>query len=130
MNSVKSFIKSSIVALFLCFTAVSVVPDAVNAGSIYDSNVENRLKMNSKQRNQVKKIVRQSDREMRKVFKKYGINPNRRPEFDKLQMAARELQGIENREKAQMKKVLNADQYKQYRRILDETAARVRAAAQ
>ncbi|MGI9483022.1 MAG: hypothetical protein ACR2OR_11765 [Hyphomicrobiales bacterium] len=123
-------LKSSIAALVICLGfSVATPPAPALAGNIYDSNVENRIRMSSSQRSKVKKIVRQSDREMRKVFKKYGINPNRRPEFAKLQKAARELQAIENREKAQMSKVLNADQYKQYKAILNETAARVRAAA-
>ena len=114
----------------LCVSVWLLPPHAAQAGNIYDSNVENLLPLKGKQKSQVRAIVRQSDREMRKVFRKHGINPNARPVFDKLREAARELQAIEDREKAKMSKVLTKQQYKQYKGILNQTAARVRAAAQ
>ena len=72
-----------------------------------------------------KRIIRQSDKEMAVVFRKHGINPNAKPDFDKLQRASTELQAIESREKKKMKKILSANQYKTYLALLQATAARV-----
>ena len=116
--------------LILCLSFLAFIPETVQAGNIYDSNVVNRLGLKGDQRTKAKRIVRQSDKEMRVVFRKHAINPNARPDFSKLQMAARELQTIENKEVAQMKKILSDAQYKKYKAILEETATRVRAAAQ
>jgi hypothetical protein len=116
--------------LALSLSIMTLVPIPAFAGNIYDSNVERKLPLKGSQKSKVRKIVNQSDREMRKVFRKYGINPNRRPDFDKLRAASRELQAIEDREIQKMSKVLSASQFKRYKGLLEQTAARVRAAAQ
>ncbi len=129
-NKLKSLVGRIAGAIILCAAAWTFVLAPVQAGNIYDSNVEQKLKLKGSQKSKVHKIVRKSDREMRKVFRKYGINPNKRPVFDKLREAARDLQAIEDREIEAMSKVLSAAQFKQYKGILSQTAARVRAAAQ
>ena len=116
-----------VAALTLC---VTVAAGSANAGTIYDSNVENRLSLQGAQRARVLQIVRESDRQMQRIFRKYGINPYAKPDLDKLQMAARELHSIETNEINKMSKVLNDKQFRQYKKILAETAARVKAAAQ
>ncbi|MGI9374171.1 MAG: hypothetical protein ACR2OJ_16915 [Hyphomicrobiales bacterium] len=115
-------------SLSLCLCLALIVPEQANAGNIYDSNVVSRLKLKGSQRTQAKAIVRKSDKEMNKVFRKHKINPRAKPDFDKLHAASSELQAIESREKAAMKKILSPEQYKAYRAILNDTAARVRAA--
>jgi len=84
-----------------------------------------RIKFTSVQRPKVKRIIRKSDKEIAVVFRKYGINPNAKPVFEKLQRASSELQAIESKEKRQMKKILSPDQYKTYLGLLQATAARV-----
>jgi hypothetical protein len=66
---------------------------------------------------------------MNAVFKKYGIDPNATPNFDKLTKASDELQAIGRRERAQMKEILSKAQLKQYDKIIADTGARVRKAA-
>jgi hypothetical protein len=66
---------------------------------------------------------------MNVVLKKYGIDPNAPPNFDKLTKAADELQAIGRRERAQMKTILDKAQLKQYDKIIADTGARVRKAA-
>lgn len=101
------------------------------AQSIYDTNVEKRLDgLTAQQRTQVKKIVAASKQKAQAVFKKHGINPNARPVFNQLQKASRELQAVQQQERRQMQKVLNKEQYAHYNKIVAETQARVRAAAQ
>lgn len=95
------------------------------ASNIYDARILQRMKFTADQRVKVKRIIRQSDKEIVVVFRKYGINPNAKPKFEKLQRASSELQAIESKEKRQMKKILSADQYKTYVGLLQATAARV-----
>lgn len=101
------------------------------AQSLYDANVVKRLDgLTPQQRAQVQKVVAESRRKARAVFKKHGIDPNARPVFNKLQRASQELQAVQQQERRQMVKILNKDQYAQYSKIIAETQARVRAAAQ
>ena len=128
MKYMKNVILKVLVSLSLCLCLALVVPESAEAGTIYDSNVVSRLKLKGAQRSKAKAIVRKSDKEMKQVFRKYKINPRAKPDFDKLSAASGELQAIESREKAAMKKILSPEQYQAYRAILNETAARVRAA--
>jgi hypothetical protein len=109
----------------LTLWGLTLSPASGWAANIYDAQVLQRMKFSADQRAKVRSIIRQSDREMAVVFKKHLINPNAKPEFDKLQRAASELQAIEAKEKRQMKKILSPDQYQTYLRLLQETAARV-----
>lgn len=109
----------------LTLGGLTLSPASGWAANIYDAQVLERMKFSSAQRSKVRAIIRQSDKEMAVVFRKHGINPNAKPEFDKLQKAASELQAIEAKEKRQMKKILSADQYKTYLQLLQDTAARV-----
>lgn len=111
--------------LLLAVAALTLTPASSWAANIYDAQILQRMKFSADQRGKVRAIIRQSDKEIAVVFRKHGINPNAKPEFDKLQKAASELQAIEAREKRAMKKVLSADQYKTYLGLLEATAARV-----
>jgi hypothetical protein len=100
------------------------------ADNIYDAKVEQKLTdLNSDQKAKVSAIIKQTTSEMNAFFKKYGIDPNAAPDFDKLQKAGEELQAIARREKAQMKDVLTKAQLKKYDKIIADTGARVRKAA-
>ena len=105
--------------------ALAMLPSNAWASDIYDARVLQRTKFTGDQRTKVRRIIRQSDKEIAVVFRKHGINHNAKPEFEKLQRASSELQAIESKEKRQMKKVLSADQYKAYLGLLQATAARV-----
>ena len=101
--------------LMLAFTAVLIagslclaLPQGARAGNIYDTPV-----------------LKRSDRELAVIFRKYGINPNAKPEFAKLRRASGELQAVEGREKRKMKAIMSRDQYRAYLDLLQETAARV-----
>ena len=120
-----SRIATPLITLLLAFMCLSLSPAGVWAANIYDAQVLQRMKFSGDLRSKVRAIIRQSDKEMSVVFRKHGINPNAQPEFDKLQKAASELQAIEAKEKRQMKKILSADQYRTYLRLLQDTAARV-----
>lgn len=102
-----------------------VLPSAALASNIYDSQVMKRMRFSPGQRPKVRKVLNQSDREIAVIFRKYGINPNAKPVFEKLRRAGNELQALESREKRKMKKIMSADQYKFYLALLQETAARV-----
>ena len=113
------------IILLLAVAALTLTPASSWAANIYDAQILQRMKFSADQRGKVRAIIRQSDKEIAVVFRKHGINPNAKPEFDKLQKAASELQAIEAKEKRAMKKILSADQYKTYLQLLQATAARV-----
>ena len=113
------------IMLLLAVAASTLTPASSWAANIYDAQILQRMKFSADQRGKVRAIIRQSDKEIAVVFRKHGINPNAKPEFDKLQKAASELQAIEAKEKRAMKKILSADQYKTYLQLLQATAARV-----
>jgi hypothetical protein len=122
----RDFIRT--VALGAVLACASVLPAA--AGTIYDSNVEQRLSgLSATQRTQVNAIVKKSSTDMLAVMRKYGIDPNAKPRFDLLQRAANELQAVERAERKAMQGVLDKQQLKQYDAIINETRIRVRKAA-
>ena len=118
-------IATHLMAALVVLTTYAMSTHNAWASNIYDARILQRIKFTSDQRAKVKRIIRQSDREIAVIFRKYGINPNAKPVFEKLQRASSELQAIESKEKRQMKKILSSDQYKTYLGLLQETAARV-----
>jgi hypothetical protein len=101
-----------------------------HAENVYDAKVAQKLSdLTDDQKSKVSAITKQTASEMNAVFKKYGIDPEAKPDFDKLQKAGDELQAVARREKAQMKDILSKAQFKQYVKIIDATGARVRKAA-
>ena len=112
---------AAVVALLI----VVMSANSAGASNIYDARILQRMKFTGDQRAKVRRIIRQSDKEIAVVFRKYRINPNAKPVFEKLQRASSELQAIESKEKRQMKKILSAEQYKTYLGLLQQTAARV-----
>ena len=117
--------RACLLAASVALAAVLVHTEASLASTIYDSNILQRMTFTPEQRGQVRDILEKSDREMAVIFRKYGINPHAKPDFDKLQSASGELQAMETREKRAMKKILTTKQYKTYLKLLQNTAARV-----
>jgi len=108
---------------------IALTPITPGAGSIYDSNILERIKFEPAQRAKVRAALRISGREVHAIFRKHGIDPNAKPDFEKLQAAASELQAMEAREKQRMEKIMTPEQYKLYLRLLQETASRIIKAA-
>lgn len=127
--------RHSLLRAALCVAVAAIaaagLPDrSAQADSIYDARVEQQLKLTSSQRQQVRKILAESERQATAVFNKYGIDPNGRPVFDQLRAASGELMAIARRERQAMKRILSPEQLDQYDQIIDETRIRVRKAAQ
>ena len=118
-------IATLLMAALVVLTTYGMSANNASASNIYDARILQRMKFTGGQRAKVKRIIRKSDKEIAVVFRKYGINPNAKPVFEKLQRASSELQAIESREKRKMKKILSSDQYKTYLGLLEATAARV-----
>jgi hypothetical protein len=116
------------IALAISAWAMPVAPAQAGA-NIYDAQVLKHLKLANGQRSKARRIVRKSDSNMMKVFRKYKINPRAKPDFDKLVAASSALQTIERTERNEMKKILNAVQLKHYDQLIDITRIRVRKAA-
>ena len=64
-----------------------------------------------------------------RVFSRYGINPNARPNISKLQRASSELLAIGARERAALSRVLNPTQLRAYDTLMSQVRARVIRAA-
>jgi hypothetical protein len=120
--------RAKVVAFGLLALFAGTLP--ASADTIYDAKVEQKLKdLNGDQKAKIAAVVKKSNAEMNAVFKKYGIDPNAKPDFDKLTKASDELQAIGRRERAQMKDILSKAQLKAYDKIIADTGARVRKAA-
>ena len=100
-----------------------------NADSIYDSHIEQKLKLDDNQKSKVATIVEKTKSDMSAVFRKYGIDPDAKPSADLLDKAGPELQEIQHRERRELKAILKKDQLKQYDKIIEQTSARVSKAA-
>ena len=121
VSSLRNIVRAGVAAIVLLGAAGPSWADA----SIYDARILERMKFSPQQLAKVKQILAASDREMLAIFAKYGIDPDEKPNFEKLKRAGNELQAMEAREKRQMKRILTPDQYKQYSALLAETSARV-----
>jgi hypothetical protein len=125
----RPIVRRFMLAAALGFAGLTVaVP--VSAQTIYDANVESKLDLSPQQRAEVRSITQKSRADMMAVFKQFGIDPNAKPDFDKLMQASGPLQAIGRKERQAMSKILSPDQLKQYDKIVAETRTRVRMAAQ
>jgi hypothetical protein len=97
--------------------------------SVYDANIVSALKLKGSQRAKVQRIVAQSRSQRSRVFRRYGINPNARPDIGKLQRASSELIAIGNRERAALSRVLDPTQLRAYDTLMSQVRARVIRAA-
>lgn len=100
------------------------------AASIYDPPIERHLALTPDQRPHVEKILSQSRQQFRAVFHAHGIDPYGPPIFRQLVRASSELQAIARQQRRELRKVLRPDQFAEYNRIMRDTRARIRAAAQ
>ena len=79
--------RAKVVALGLLACFAGTLPASAN--SIYDAKVEQKLTtLKPDQKAKVAEVVKQSNADMNVVLKKYGIDPNAAPNFDKLTKAA------------------------------------------
>lgn len=98
----------------------------VSAGhSIYFPHVAGQLGLDAGQHAKVQAIMAQSERETLAVFAQHGIDPNAKPDWNKLFGARTALEAIERRERNLLSKILNKDQLKTYDRIMEYTRAQV-----
>ncbi|NNF79144.1 MAG: hypothetical protein HKN05_14040 [Rhizobiales bacterium] len=95
------------------------------AQTIYDAQVLTRMEFSPEQRVKVEHVIEQSDKIMTEIFEKYGIDPEAKPDFDKLAAARHELQDLEAMEKREMKAIMTRQQFKYYLGLIQTTAANV-----
>ncbi|WP_342643998.1 hypothetical protein [Rhodoligotrophos ferricapiens] len=127
-----SMIRAVFLAAAMGFASASILsPSPAAAQSIYDAGVANKLQgLTKQQRAEVRQITRESRAEMMAIFRQFGIDPNDKPNFDKLMQASGPLQAVARRERQAMAQVLTPEQLRQYDRIVAETRTRVRMSTQ
>ena len=79
MKTCCAMLVRSVMVALIAGTVLAVMPGQALAGNIYDSQVLQRIKFAPALRRKVRAVLRQSDREMAAIFRKYGINPNAKP---------------------------------------------------
>jgi hypothetical protein len=109
----------------LAVQMVSPVQAAGTEGTVYDPQLLVRMKFSDKQLPDIKSILDKSEAAIVKVFAKFNIDPQAKPDFDQLRAASTELQAIESWEKKQMKQILSKSQYADYLEIQQGTTAAV-----
>ena len=115
-------------AALILFTASSVwvmAASLAKAQTIYDAQILTRMEFTPDQRVEVEKVIERSGKIMAKIFEKYEIDPEAKPDFDKLVAARHELQELEAQEKREMKAILTRHQFKYYLGLIQTTAANV-----
>ena len=118
------------VLLLAAATAIAMpVTSLPVQASVYDANIVAALKLKGSQRAQAQRIIAQSRGQRSRVFKRYGINPNARPNIGKLQRASSELLAIGARERAQLAQILDPTQMRAYDTLMSQIRARVIRAA-
>jgi hypothetical protein len=98
--------------------------DLVRA-SIYDANVIERLQLTGTQKQEMQKVIADSRSERNRIFKKYGIDANAKPQKSLLQRASSELIANAARERAASKKILTRKQMYKYDAIIAEIRQRI-----
>ena len=124
-NRTSGLIRTAFLAVLLASTPLA----AAQAGNVYDSHIMQRMKFTPKQSAKVRAELRKSQRQTRAIFRKYKINPNAKPDLDKLQEASDELQAVSDREKQHMRSILTMAQYETYLKITKDTEKRIIRAA-
>ena len=95
------------------------------AQTIYDAQVLTRMEFTDEQRVKVERVIEHSDKIMTQIFEKYDIDPEAKPDFDKLAATRHELQDLEALEKRAMKEIMTRKQFKYYLGLIQTTAANV-----
>jgi len=93
--------------------------------SMYDANVIERLQLTGTQKQQMQQVIAVSRADRDRIFKKYGIDPNARPQKSLLQRASSELIANAARERAAAKKILTRKQMYRYDTIIAEIRSRI-----
>jgi len=96
--------------------------------TIYDADIEGRLGLDEEQKPLVEEIIKRSNKEQRRILRKYGIDPMDQPRAILLIQAAGELMDLGRRTRRKLRPILNGDQLREYDRIIQEVEARVREA--
>jgi len=96
--------------------------------TIYDADIEGRLRLDDEQQQLVEEILKESTREQRTILRKYGIDPMGEPRAILLIQAAGELLDLGRRTRRRLRPILNGDQLAEYDRIIREVENRVREA--
>jgi hypothetical protein len=93
--------------------------------SMYDANVIERLQLTGTQKQEMQQVIAVSRAERDRIFKKYGIDPNARPQKSLLQRASSELMANAARERTAAKKILTRKQMYRYDTIIAEIRSRI-----
>jgi hypothetical protein len=93
--------------------------------SMYDANIIERLDLAGTQKQEMQKVIAASRANRDRIFRKYGIDPNARPQKSLLQRASSELMANAARERAAAKKILTRKQMYQYDSIIAEVRSRI-----
>jgi hypothetical protein len=93
--------------------------------SMYDANMIERLQLTGTQKQAMQKVIAESRSSRDRIFSKYGIDPNARPQKSLLQRASSELMANAARERAAAKKILTRKQMYRYDSIIAEVRSRI-----
>lgn len=107
----------------ICF-GFFIQPDLAKA-SIYDADVIQRLHLTGSQRREMQKLIAASRAQRNRIFRKYGIDPDAKPEMSLLQRASSELMANAARERAAARRILNAKQLRLYDALMKEIRQRI-----
>jgi len=118
------------ILLGFCLLSFAAWAAPASADSIYDTNFPVLIKGPSNEvRLKLRAIAMASQAEIRAIFAKYGIDPDAKPDTDKLMRASNELESVQRRERQAVQPLLKPEEMAQYNALVAETTKRVRDAA-
>jgi hypothetical protein len=100
--------------LFAAVCLAICTPGESVRASIYDSNVVQHLQLSGAQKHKMQKVIAESRACRNRIFKKYSIDPNAKPDMWLLMRASSELRANAARERAAAKDILNSKQLRLY----------------
>ena len=130
LRSVSRMCVAAMIAIAISGPVIGVdYVQSAQAASIYDSGFERKIKMTSKQRAKVRRIMRSSNARFNRIFRKYRIRKSARPVMSKLMQASGELQAAARRERNELAKVFTPTQLQQYDKLIRQTEEKIVRAA-
>lgn len=125
-----SFLGIRTIMLGFCLLSFAAMSVPASADTVYDTNFAGLIKgPSSEVRAKLLAIAKASQAQMKAIFAKYGIDPNAKPDTDKLMKASRELEAVGRQERQAVQPLLKPEEMAQYNALVAETTKRVRDAA-
>ena len=115
------------IGVLACMLVALSSGKVLGGSTIWTGDFEMRVTLTAKQKSQVRRILKQSEKALFKALRKHGVDPySTRPSGPRLFRASSELKAVGRRTRSQLSNVVNAEQLRVYDQVAKEIERRVR----